>query len=53
MRLEQCGTEPPHFVCRKGCSEIASDIGTFAEEFGMENRLTERKKIERHTSDNP
>jgi palmitoyltransferase ZDHHC9/14/18 len=43
----------PHLVGRKGCSEIASDIGTFAKEFGMENRFTERKKIERHTSDNP
>ncbi|KAM0890339.1 hypothetical protein ACQ4PT_027143 [Festuca glaucescens] len=53
MRLEQCGTEPPHLVGRKGCSEIASDIGTFAEEFGMEGRFTERKKIEMHTNDNP
>lgn len=48
MSLERCGTEPPHFVGRKGCSEIASDIEAFAEEFGMENGLTERKKIECH-----
>ncbi|XP_044431228.1 protein S-acyltransferase 8 isoform X4 [Triticum aestivum] len=53
MGLERCGTEPPHFVSRKGCSEIASDIETFAEEFGMDNKFTERKKIERHTNDNP
>lgn len=53
MRLEQCGTEPPHLVGRKGCSEIASDIETFAEEFGMEDRFTERKKLERHTNDIP
>ncbi|KAL6644449.1 hypothetical protein ACP70R_016057 [Stipagrostis hirtigluma subsp. patula] len=51
MGLERCGTEPPHFVSRKGCSEIASDIGAFAEEFGMENDFAERKKIERHTDD--
>ncbi|TVU04823.1 hypothetical protein EJB05_47958 [Eragrostis curvula] len=51
MGLERCGTEPPHFVGRKGCSEIASDIEAFAEEFGMENGFTERKKIERHTND--
>ena len=50
MGLERCGTEPPHFVSRKGCSEIASDIETFAEEFGMDNKFTERKKIE---YDNP
>jgi palmitoyltransferase ZDHHC9/14/18 len=51
MGLERCGTEPPHFVGRKGCSEIASDIEAFAEEFGMENGFTERTKIERHTND--
>ncbi|KAF7108664.1 hypothetical protein CFC21_109088 [Triticum aestivum] len=53
MGLERCGTEPPHFVGRKGCSEIASDIETFAEEFGMDNKFTERKKIEPHTNVNP
>lgn len=51
MGLERCGTEPPHFVGRKGCSEISSDIETFAEEFGMERGFSERKKIERHTDD--
>jgi palmitoyltransferase ZDHHC9/14/18 len=51
MGLERCGTEPPHFVGRNGCSEIASDIEAFAEEFGMENGFTERMKIERHTND--
>lgn len=53
MGLERCGTEPPHFSGRKGCSEIASDVEAFSEEFGMENRFTERKKIERHTNNNP
>ncbi|KAG8048111.1 hypothetical protein GUJ93_ZPchr0008g14102 [Zizania palustris] len=53
MGLERCGTEPPHFVGRKGCSEIATDIEAFAEEFGMEHMYTERKKIEQHTMDNP
>ena len=53
MGLERCGTEPPHFVGRKGCSEISSDIEAFAEEFGMERELSERKKIERRTNDGP
>jgi len=53
MGLERCGTEPPHFVGRKGCSEISSDIEAFAEEFGMECGLSERKKIERRTNDGP
>ncbi|PAN36471.1 hypothetical protein PAHAL_6G286300 [Panicum hallii] len=53
MGLERCGTEPPHFVGRKGCSEISSDIEAFAEEFGMERGLSERKKIERRTNDGP
>ncbi|CAL5000012.1 unnamed protein product [Urochloa decumbens] len=52
MGLERCGTEPPHFVGRKGCSEISSDIEAFAEEFGMERGFSERKKIERRTDDN-
>nr|CAB3483665.1 unnamed protein product [Digitaria exilis] len=51
MGLERCGTEPPHFVGRKGCSEISSDIEAFAEEFGMERGFSERKKIERRTND--
>ncbi|CAO2207433.1 unnamed protein product [Urochloa humidicola] len=51
MGLERCGTEPPHFVGRKGCSEISSDIEAFAEEFGMERGFGERKKIERRTND--
>lgn len=42
----------PH-IWSVGRSEIASDIGTFAEEFGMEGRFTERKKIERYRNDNP
>ncbi|KAG2580352.1 hypothetical protein PVAP13_6NG335900 [Panicum virgatum] len=53
MGLERCGTEPPHFVGRKGCSEISSDTEAFAEEFGMERGLSERKKIERRTNDGP
>jgi palmitoyltransferase ZDHHC9/14/18 len=53
MGLERCGTEPPHIVGRKGCSEIATDIEAFAEEFGLEQRFTERKKIEQRTSHNP
>ncbi|CAD6245817.1 unnamed protein product [Miscanthus lutarioriparius] len=51
MGLERCGTEPPHFVGRKGCSEMSSDIEAFAEEFGMERGFNERKKIERRTND--
>lgn len=51
MGLERCGTEPPHIVGRKGCSEISSDIEAFAEEFGMERGFSERKKIERRTND--
>ncbi|CAO2184475.1 unnamed protein product [Urochloa humidicola] len=51
MGLERCGTKPPHFVGRKGCSEISSDIEAFAEEFGMERGFSERKKIERRTND--
>jgi palmitoyltransferase ZDHHC9/14/18 len=51
MGLERCGTEPPHFVGRKGCSEMSPDIEAFAEEFGMEGGHSERKKIERRTND--
>ncbi|KAL6900702.1 hypothetical protein ACP4OV_005378 [Aristida adscensionis] len=51
MEVERCGTEPPHFFGRKGCSEMASDIGAFAEEFSMEQGFSERKKIERSTND--
>jgi len=51
MGLERCGTEPPHFVGRKGCSEMSSDIEAFTEEFGMERGFNERKKIERRTND--